>query len=151
MLLIVLLYHRISFPKEVLYTVANHRCFSTCYSFSIDISCYMGYWGKKTERSRCLVGKADWINDVRMHVFSSSLIFNLMFLNVFWIHLYFVFYICICRIQSWKSPTVIYFLIVQLSAAAVALVDLYGSKFGLTSLRNSCWGHFLSAVERLGL
>lgn len=45
----------------------------------------------------------------------------------------------------------IYFLAVQLSAAAVALVDLYGNKFGLVSWRDSCWGHFLSAVKRLGL
>lgn len=42
-------------------------------------------------------------------------------------------------------------LVVQLSAAAVALVDLHGSKFGLISWRDSCWAHFSSAVERLGL
>ncbi|XP_024017344.1 piezo-type mechanosensitive ion channel homolog [Morus notabilis] len=51
-------------------------------------------------------------------------------------------------IQSWKSP-MIYFLAVQLSAAAVALVDLHGNKFGLVSWRDSCWGHFLSAVKHL--
>ncbi|KAH7517167.1 hypothetical protein FEM48_Zijuj09G0033700 [Ziziphus jujuba var. spinosa] len=54
-------------------------------------------------------------------------------------------------IQSWKSPSMIFLLVVQLSAAAVALVDLHGSKFGLISWRDSCWAHLSLAVERLGL
>ncbi|KAL5561618.1 hypothetical protein UlMin_031365 [Ulmus minor] len=52
-------------------------------------------------------------------------------------------------VQSWKSP-MIYFLALQLSAVVVALVDLHGNKFGLISWSDSCWGHFLSAVERTG-
>ncbi|PON52884.1 Piezo family [Trema orientale] len=52
-------------------------------------------------------------------------------------------------IQSWKSP-VIYFIVVQLSAVVIALLELHGNKFGLISWRDSCWGHFSSAVEHLG-
>ncbi|XP_021280441.1 piezo-type mechanosensitive ion channel homolog isoform X2 [Herrania umbratica] len=53
-------------------------------------------------------------------------------------------------IQSWKSPTVIYFLVVQLLVVFVALLDIHGTKFGLVPWRYSCWGHFLTAVEHLG-
>ncbi|RXH84255.1 hypothetical protein DVH24_027154 [Malus domestica] len=52
-------------------------------------------------------------------------------------------------LQSWKSPFVLYFLLLQLSVVAVALVDLYGNRFGLVSSCDSCWGRFSSAVERL--
>ncbi|CAL2280993.1 unnamed protein product [Prunus armeniaca] len=52
-------------------------------------------------------------------------------------------------LQSWKSPSVLYFLLLQLSVVAVALVDLYGNRFGLVSSCDSCWGRFSSAVERL--
>ncbi|PQQ16802.1 piezo-type mechanosensitive ion channel homolog isoform X2 [Prunus yedoensis var. nudiflora] len=52
-------------------------------------------------------------------------------------------------LHSWKSPSVLYFLLLQLSVVAVALVDLYGNRFGLVSSCDSCWGRFSSAVERL--
>ncbi|XP_068337805.1 piezo-type mechanosensitive ion channel homolog [Pyrus communis] len=51
-------------------------------------------------------------------------------------------------LQSWKSPFVLYFLLLQLSVVAVALVDLYGNRFGLVSSCDSCWGCFSSAIER---
>lgn len=54
-------------------------------------------------------------------------------------------------IHSWKSPLVIYFLVIQLLAVFVALVDIYGSRFGLVPWRDSCWGHFLNLLEHLGL
>ncbi|XP_065617069.1 piezo-type mechanosensitive ion channel homolog [Quercus suber] len=53
-------------------------------------------------------------------------------------------------VHTWKSPSVIYFLIVQLVAVFVALVDIYGNRFGLVPWRASCWGHFLSFIEQLG-
>lgn len=53
-------------------------------------------------------------------------------------------------VHTWKSPSVIYFLIVQLIAVFVALVDIYGNRFGLVPWRASCWGHFLSFIEQLG-
>ena len=99
------------------------------------------------EYCRCLVGKAGRIDDVRI-CFSFSYIY-FVFLGIF-LYLHFVLYVCMCRIQSWKSP-MIYFLAVQLSALVVALVDLHRNKFGLVSRRDSCWGNFLSAVEHLGL
>ncbi|KAM4074276.1 hypothetical protein ACB094_10G082400 [Castanea mollissima] len=53
-------------------------------------------------------------------------------------------------VHTRKSPSVIYFLIVQLIAVFVALVDIYGNRFGLVPWRASCWGHFLSFIEQLG-
>lgn len=53
-------------------------------------------------------------------------------------------------IQSWKSPTVIYFMVTQLLVVFVAFLDIHGSRFSLVPWRYSCWSHFLIAVERLG-
>ncbi|KAK8688451.1 hypothetical protein V6N13_087218 [Hibiscus sabdariffa] len=53
-------------------------------------------------------------------------------------------------IQSWKSPTVIYFLAVQLLVVFVALLDIHDNRFGLVSWHYSCWIRFLTAIERLG-
>ncbi|KAM7258251.1 hypothetical protein ACFE04_013992 [Oxalis oulophora] len=53
-------------------------------------------------------------------------------------------------LESWKSPTVIYFLVVHLLAVFLALADIYGSRFGMAPWRDSCWGHFLTLVEQLG-
>ncbi|CAB4291784.1 unnamed protein product [Prunus armeniaca] len=57
----------------------------------------------------------------------------------YWIHDIAVMEISLCAI----------FLLLQLSVVAVALVDLYGNRFGLVSSCDSCWGRFSSAVERL--
>ncbi|KAK9040883.1 hypothetical protein V6N11_016019 [Hibiscus sabdariffa] len=53
-------------------------------------------------------------------------------------------------IQSWKSPTVIYFLAVQLLVVFVALLDIHDNRFGLVPWHYSCWIRFLTAIERLG-
>lgn len=53
-------------------------------------------------------------------------------------------------LQSWKFPSVIYFLVTQLLVVFVALLDIYGNRLGLASWRDSCWGHFLTALEQLG-
>ncbi|CBI34341.3 unnamed protein product, partial [Vitis vinifera] len=54
------------------------------------------------------------------------------------------------RVQSWRCPSVIYFLVIQLLVASVALLEIYGSKFGLDHHRNSCLGHLFSSIERIG-
>ncbi|XP_062143961.1 piezo-type mechanosensitive ion channel homolog [Alnus glutinosa] len=53
-------------------------------------------------------------------------------------------------VHTWKSPSVVYFLIVQLLAVSVALVDIYGNRFGSVPWQASCWGNFCSVVEHLG-
>ncbi|PPR83382.1 hypothetical protein GOBAR_AA37324 [Gossypium barbadense] len=52
-------------------------------------------------------------------------------------------------IQSWRSPTVIYFLVTQLLVLVVALLDIHVNRFGLVPWRYTCWGHFLTVVEQL--
>ncbi|KHN03769.1 Piezo-type mechanosensitive ion channel component 2 [Glycine soja] len=53
-------------------------------------------------------------------------------------------------VQSWKSPYVIYFLVIQLLALLVALVDIYGKSHFLKTWQDPSWGHFLSLIEHLG-
>lgn len=65
--------------------------------------------------------------------------------NAWWAHL-----IGFMIMQSWKSPLVIYFLAVQLSAVFVAFLDIYGNRFGLFPWQDSCWDHCLTVLEHLG-
>ncbi|CAN1234108.1 Piezo-type mechanosensitive ion channel homolog, partial [Linum perenne] len=55
-----------------------------------------------------------------------------------------------CRVHSWKTPYVIYFLIVKLLAVSAALVDVYGNRYSLVPWHDSTWGRLLVAVEHLG-
>ncbi|XP_051209733.1 piezo-type mechanosensitive ion channel homolog isoform X2 [Lolium perenne] len=50
------------------------------------------------------------------------------------------------RDQPWESPSVIYFLIVQLSAAVIALVEIFGSRIH----QDSCWLNFSFGIEQIG-
>ncbi|KAF9669400.1 hypothetical protein SADUNF_Sadunf14G0103800 [Salix dunnii] len=65
--------------------------------------------------------------------------------DAWWAHL-----IGFMIIHSWKSPLVIYFLVIQLLAVFVALVDVYWSRFGLVPSQDSCLGDFLNLHEHLG-
>nr|KYP71537.1 Protein FAM38B [Cajanus cajan] len=53
-------------------------------------------------------------------------------------------------VQSWKTPYVIYFLVIQLLALLVALVDIYGKRHFLKTWQDLSWDHFLSIIEHLG-
>lgn len=50
------------------------------------------------------------------------------------------------REQPWESPFVIYFLVVQLSAAVLALVEVFGSRIH----QDSCWLSFYFGIEQIG-
>ena len=50
-----------------------------------------------------------------------------------------------------KSPSIIYFLVVQLVAALVALYEMYDSRFELDLCRNFYSGSFISLFEHIGL
>ncbi|XP_042475858.1 piezo-type mechanosensitive ion channel homolog isoform X1 [Macadamia integrifolia] len=54
------------------------------------------------------------------------------------------------RVQPSRSPSVIYYLVVQLLTAIVALVEIYGSRFFLIPWQDSSWGRFLSCMDHLG-
>uniref|UniRef100_A0A0D9Y910 Uncharacterized protein n=1 Tax=Oryza glumipatula TaxID=40148 RepID=A0A0D9Y910_9ORYZ len=51
------------------------------------------------------------------------------------------------RSQPGESPSVIYFLVVQLSAAVLALVEVFGSRL----YQDSCWLNFSFGIEQIGL
>ncbi|XP_044976085.1 piezo-type mechanosensitive ion channel homolog isoform X2 [Hordeum vulgare subsp. vulgare] len=50
------------------------------------------------------------------------------------------------RDQPWESPSVIYFLIVQLSAVVLSLVEVFGSRIH----QDSCWLNFSFDIEQIG-
>ncbi|CAI0580949.1 unnamed protein product, partial [Linum tenue] len=56
----------------------------------------------------------------------------------------------LCRVKSWKSPSVVYFLVLQLLAVFAVLIDVYGNQFGLVPWQGSAWGRLLAALEHLG-
>ncbi|XP_023640848.1 piezo-type mechanosensitive ion channel homolog isoform X3 [Capsella rubella] len=53
-------------------------------------------------------------------------------------------------LKSWRNPTVMYFLALQLLTSLVALADLYSSRFGFARWRDSWWSHFSGIFEHLG-
>lgn len=53
-------------------------------------------------------------------------------------------------LQSWRYPTVIYFLILQLLLAFICLAVIYQQKLGMVLWRGTYWGHFSSISEQLG-
>ncbi|CAK9172353.1 unnamed protein product, partial [Ilex paraguariensis] len=55
------------------------------------------------------------------------------------------------RDQSWNPPSVVYFLFIQLLAALVALIDIYGSSSLLDPSRDSFLQHFFSSFRKIGL
>ncbi|KAK3164410.1 hypothetical protein QOZ80_1AG0017640 [Eleusine coracana subsp. coracana] len=52
----------------------------------------------------------------------------------------------LARDQPWESPSVIYFLVIQLSCAVVALVEVLGNRLH----QDSCWLNFSFGVEQIG-
>ncbi|XP_022960461.1 piezo-type mechanosensitive ion channel homolog isoform X1 [Cucurbita moschata] len=71
--------------------------------------------------------------------------YNWSLANAWWAKL-----IGFMTIQSWKSPSVIYFLVVQLLAIFVAAADIYWYRIGLVPRGDSCLVQFSSFVDRLG-
>ncbi|KAI3472681.1 hypothetical protein Pfo_030830 [Paulownia fortunei] len=54
------------------------------------------------------------------------------------------------NVQSWRSPTVIYFLVIELLVGFVTFIEINRNKFGFMEYRDSCWGYLSSVVERIG-
>ncbi|CAA7044183.1 unnamed protein product [Microthlaspi erraticum] len=53
-------------------------------------------------------------------------------------------------LKSWRNPTVMYFLALQLLILLVALADIYSSRFGLVRWRDTWWSNFSGIFEQLG-
>ncbi|GLT95006.1 hypothetical protein SLE2022_127130 [Rubroshorea leprosula] len=54
------------------------------------------------------------------------------------------------RDQSWGSPSLIYFLVIQVLATLVALFEIYGSRFGIDAGRDFWLGHLYSSIIHIG-
>lgn len=107
-----------------------------------------------------MVDKTYWIDEVRFFLSSiqpsiSARVINSFFfceiLLIFWVAAFKVHcHICFCRLKSWRSPLVIYLLVLQLLAAGVALFEINGNRFRLGQLQDPRWEHFLSVLEHIG-
>ncbi|KAJ4892562.1 Piezo-type mechanosensitive ion channel-like protein [Raphanus sativus] len=53
-------------------------------------------------------------------------------------------------LKSWRNPTVMYFLALQLLASLVSLAYIYTSRFGFLPWPYTCWSHFSHVFEHLG-
>ncbi|XP_075093902.1 piezo-type mechanosensitive ion channel homolog [Nicotiana tabacum] len=54
------------------------------------------------------------------------------------------------KLKSWRSPSVIYLLVLQLLAAGVTLFEIHGNRFRLAQQQDSHWEHLLSVLEQIG-
>ncbi|MCD7466564.1 hypothetical protein HAX54_003378 [Datura stramonium] len=54
------------------------------------------------------------------------------------------------KLKSWRSPLVIYLLVLQILAAGVTLFEINGSRFRLAQLQDPRWEHFLLVLEHIG-
>ncbi|XP_073315003.1 piezo-type mechanosensitive ion channel homolog isoform X1 [Primulina huaijiensis] len=67
------------------------------------------------------------------------------FADTWWIKL-----MGLMTIQSRKSPTAIYFTVLELLVGLVAIVEINRNNFGLSESQESCWGYLSSVVEHIG-
>ncbi|KAF3663516.1 Piezo-type mechanosensitive ion channel -like protein [Capsicum annuum] len=65
--------------------------------------------------------------------------------NAWWMEL-----IGLMKLKSWRSPIVIYLLVLQLLAAGVTLFEINSNRFRLAQLQDSRWEYFLSVLEHIG-
>ncbi|XP_047333858.1 piezo-type mechanosensitive ion channel homolog [Impatiens glandulifera] len=54
------------------------------------------------------------------------------------------------KLESWRTPIVIYFLVVQLFVAFVASVEIRADRYGSLLSYESCWGNLSSFTEYIG-
>ncbi|KAF3680620.1 hypothetical protein FXO37_03240 [Capsicum annuum] len=64
--------------------------------------------------------------------------------NAWWMEL-----IGLMKLKSWRSPIVIYLLVLQLLAAGVTLFEINSNRFRLAQLQDSRWEYFLSVLEHI--
>lgn len=129
--------------------MVHSNLLSCSYSFPVGVTYSVDYCWRKLECNRYLVDKASRFHDVRACV--------LWCYYYFWTSCcYFFFqivpsYICwfyySCRVDSWRSPSVVYFLVLQLLAGLVASVELNWNGF---QWQDSFWNGFLCTVEHIG-
>lgn len=146
-----LFFCRFSFSRKISCVVVYFHIFSTCYYCTSSISYFMCSGAWQVEYSRCLVGKANWTNEVRL-ILSCSWFFILLCLRLIIVltTLWHLCGVCLSRFDSWRFPLVIYFLVIQLLVAFVASVEIRGDNFGLIPCQASSWEHFSSFTEQIG-
>lgn len=132
---------RIPLPEETLAIMAHFHLFlcSTCYTSCVP--CRLGYCWSRLGYIRYWLDESYWLYHVSVlaSIFNSS--YCHLILSCHWF----------CRLKSWRNPTVMYFLALQLLASLVALADIYSTRFGFLRWRDTRWSHFSEVFEQLGL
>ncbi|KAK7337825.1 hypothetical protein VNO77_18412 [Canavalia gladiata] len=54
------------------------------------------------------------------------------------------------RVQSWRTSPIEYFLVMQVLATFLSLIEIYGNEFGLDAWRDFHSGHLCSSVQLIG-
>ncbi|GJZ27834.1 piezo-type mechanosensitive ion channel [Tanacetum coccineum] len=103
--------------------MAGHSFLISRHPFTSNVPNHMGCCVWKLHFRSTLVGKAVRIHDINK--------------------------VCFFRVETWRSPVVIYLLVVQLLAAFTAFVELQESRFGLFRQASTFFGRFSSAFEEL--
>lgn len=151
---------RISHLEAVPIILVYNYLLSSCHCSSNYISYNMGNWGKGMDCGSFLVGEAGWFCEVfkLLHLLHWLLLCSCSCICSYpWVQLSLYasyagnIWIALnhdswCRDQPWESPSVIYFLIIQLSAAVLSLVEVFGSRIH----QDSCWLNFSFDIEQIG-
>ena len=104
---------------------------------------------------RFLVGKVNWVHEVSFIILStsSSCMPNINFLEIILFLFFKVFHnmLIFFRLQSWRNPSVIHYLVVQVFVVFTALSEVHRNKHGLVLSQDSWWARFSLFFERLGI
>ena len=137
---------RIPFPEESLAVMAHFLLFMSNHCCTSGLPCHFGCSWPRLGHIRYWLDECHWLYDVRLSLPLYFIPHCLLFIDLpppscVWFR----------SLKSWRNPTVMYFLALQLLTSLVSLADIYSSRFGLVRWRDTCWSHFSQVFEHLGL
>lgn len=119
------------------------------------ISYCFSHWGGSVDYCWCSVGWANWI----YKVLELSVLFVLPFLyyrsfilSVLPFRIHYKYWMkWFCRVQSWRTLLRQHFLLTQVLATFLSIIEIYGNRFGQDPWRDFCSGHLCHFVLLIGL
>lgn len=144
---IVLSFPRIPFSEASLAVMAHFLLFMCNHCCTSGVPFPLGCCRPRLGHIRYWLDAFCWLYDVRptlrlyFHLTALYSLTSYLISSCVWF----------CRLKSWRNPTVLYFLALQLLTSVVSLAYIYSSRFGLIRWRDTCWSHFSQVFEQLGL
>jgi hypothetical protein len=137
--------NRISFAS----TISDNAVCSYIVLIDTALTCYIsfcfGHWGGSMEYCWCSVGSANWIYKVVFWFYPLFIIISspqcIIIQSIKWF----------CRVQSWRTLPIEYFLVMHALAAFLSLIEIYGNGRGQDAWRNFYSGYLCSSVPLIGL